>query len=98
MLNLDADDAPAIVLLVEDSPGDVVLMQEAFRDVNPPIEMHVAYDGVEAMKFLRTGSPRPDMILLDLNMPRMDGREVLALIKSDENLKSIPTVVLNESK
>ncbi len=90
------------VLLVEDSPGDVRLTQEAFRDANPSIRLHVATDGVEAMAFLRRegkhrDAPRPDLILLDLNLPRMDGREVLAHIKEDEGLKTIPTVILTTS-
>lgn len=90
------------VLLVEDSPGDVRLTQEAFRDANMDIRLHVASDGVEAMSFLRqedahADSPRPDFILLDLNLPRMDGREVLALIKADANLRTIPTVILTTS-
>lgn len=91
------------VLLVEDSPGDVRLTQEAFREANIAIKLHVASDGVEAMEFLRRegdhgGAPRPDLVLLDLNLPRMDGREVLALIKADEGLKSIPTVILTTSE
>ena len=74
---------PLQVLLVEDSPGDVRLTQEAFREANPSVRLHVASDGVEAMSFLRresehTQAPRPDLVLLDLNLPRMDGREVLA--------------------
>jgi two-component system, chemotaxis family, response regulator Rcp1 len=90
------------VLLVEDSPGDVRLTQEAFRDANSSIHLNVAADGVEAMAFLtRSGihanSPRPDLILLDLNLPKMDGREVLAHIKEDNNLKTIPTVILTTS-
>jgi chemotaxis family two-component system response regulator Rcp1 len=90
------------VLLVEDSPGDVRLTQEAFRDANSSIRLHVATDGVEAMAFLRregshADSPRPDLILLDLNLPRMDGREVLAHIKEDASLKMIPTVILTTS-
>jgi CheY-like chemotaxis protein len=94
---------PLQVLLVEDSPGDRRLTQEAFRDVNPFIQLHVADDGVEAMAFLRrmgtyAHAPRPDLILLDLNLPRMDGREVLALIKEDEALKTIPTVILTSSE
>ncbi len=93
---------PIEVLLVEDSPGDVRLTQEAFREANRAIHLHVANDGVEAMAFLnRTGihdhAPRPDLILLDLNLPKMDGREVLALIKEDESLKLIPTVILTTS-
>jgi len=94
---------PIEVLLVEDSPGDVRLTEEAFRDANGAIKLHVACDGVEAMRFLRhkgshAGSPRPDLILLDLNLPRMDGREVLAHIKDDEDLKTIPTVILTTSE
>ena len=90
------------VLLVEDSPGDVRLTQEAFRDANMDIRLHVASDGVEAMSFLRqedgfAESPRPDFILLDLNLPRMDGREVLAQIKADARLRTIPTVILTTS-
>lgn len=90
------------VLLIEDSPGDVRLTLEAFRDVGIAVHLHVANDGVDAMAFLRhegahADAPRPDFILLDLNLPKMDGREVLARIKSDENLKTIPTVVLTTS-
>jgi two-component system, chemotaxis family, response regulator Rcp1 len=96
------DNMPIEVLLVEDSPGDVRLTREAFRDANKAIRLHVAVDGVEAMAFLRrTGAhadaPRPDLILLDLNLPKMDGREVLAQIKEDEDLKTIPTVILTTS-
>jgi two-component system, chemotaxis family, response regulator Rcp1 len=95
-------DAPLEVLLVEDSPGDVRLTQEAFREANDSIHLHVAADGIEAMAFLRregknASAPRPDLILLDLNLPKMDGREVLAHIKDDERLKSIPTVILTTS-
>jgi two-component system, chemotaxis family, response regulator Rcp1 len=91
------------VLLVEDSPGDVRLTQEAFRAANREIRMHVAPDGVEAMAFLRkegryVEAPRPDLILLDLNLPKMDGREVLAHIKADAVLKTIPTVILTTSE
>ena len=93
---------PIEVLLVEDSPGDVRLTEEAFREANQAIHLHVANDGVEAMGFLRregahASAPRPDLILLDLNLPKMDGREVLAHIKDDENLKTIPTVILTTS-
>jgi CheY-like chemotaxis protein len=91
------------VLLVEDSPGDVRLTREAFRDANVSIRLHVASDGVEAMAFLRRQdehihAPRPDLILLDLNLPRMDGREVLAQVKEDPSLKTIPTVILTTSE
>ena len=94
---------PIQVLLVEDSPGDVRLTQEAFREANPSIHLHVANDGVEAMAFLRheganVNAPRPDLILLDLNLPKMDGREVLAHIKEDDSLKTIPTVILTTSE
>jgi two-component system, chemotaxis family, response regulator Rcp1 len=90
------------VLLVEDSPGDVRLTQEAFHDVNRSVQLHVATDGAEAMAFLRregahVHAPRPDLILLDLNLPKMDGREVLAHIKEDDSLKTIPTVILTTS-
>jgi CheY-like chemotaxis protein len=93
---------PMEVLLVEDSPGDVRLTQEAFRDANRSIHLHVATDGVEALAFLRkegvhVHAPRPDIILLDLNLPKMDGREVLAHIKEDDSLKTIPTVILTTS-
>jgi chemotaxis family two-component system response regulator Rcp1 len=97
------DGMPIHVLLVEDSPGDVRLTQEAFRDADATIRLHVASDGVEAMAFLRregihADSPRPDLILLDLNLPKMDGREVLVHIKEDESLKMIPTVILTTSE
>ncbi len=94
---------PLHVLLVEDNLGDVRLTQEAFREANRAIHLHVASDGVEAMAFLRhegvhSHAPRPDLILLDLNLPRMDGREVLAHIKADVDLKTIPTVILTTSE
>jgi two-component system, chemotaxis family, response regulator Rcp1 len=91
-----------VVLLIEDSPGDVRLLQEAFRDSNESIFLHVAADGVEAMAFLKQEGGhalalRPDLILLDLNLPKMDGREVLAQIKQDDSLRLIPTVILTTS-
>jgi len=91
------------VLLVEDNPGDVRLTREAFREANGSIHFHVASDGVEAMAFVRregayADAPRPDLILLDLNLPKIDGRDVLAQIKSDANLKTIPTVILTTSR
>jgi CheY-like chemotaxis protein len=94
---------PIEVLLVEDSPGDVRLTREALREANTSVRLHVAMDGVDAMAFLRregayAGVPRPDLILLDLNLPRMDGREVLAQIKRDDGLKLIPTIVLTTSE
>ena len=94
---------PIEILIVEDSPGDVRLTKEAFREANTAVHLHVAMDGVEAMAFLKkegahTQAPRPDIILLDLNLPRMDGRQVLSLIKEDEDLKTIPTVILTTSE
>jgi CheY-like chemotaxis protein len=91
------------VLLVEDSRGDVRLTQYAFQVANPTVRLHVVTDGVEAMAFLnRSGhhaeAPRPDLILLDLNLPKMDGREVLARIKANDALKTIPTVILTTSE
>ncbi len=102
MKAVDGDGVPKEVLLVEDSPGDVRLTQEAFRDADGSINLHLAADGVEAMAFLRQEgridrAPRPDLILLDLNLPKMDGREVLAQIKADDSLKAIPIVVLTTS-
>jgi chemotaxis family two-component system response regulator Rcp1 len=95
--------APIHVLLVEDSPGDVRLTREAFREANGAVHLHVASDGVEALAFLRQEAPyadvpRPDFILLDLNLPRMDGREVLAQIKADDDLRTIPVVILTTSE
>jgi two-component system, chemotaxis family, response regulator Rcp1 len=94
---------PLQVLLVDDSPGDRRLTQEAFRDVNPLIQLHMARDGVDAMAFLRqegtyADAVRPDLILLDLNLPKMDGRQVLAQIKGDHDLETIPTVILTTSE
>ena len=94
---------PIDVLLVEDSPGDVRLTREALRDANRAIHLHVAFDGIEAMSFLKregphARAPRPDLILLDLNLPKMDGREVLAQIKADEGLRLIPTIILTTSE
>jgi len=91
------------VLLVEDSPGDVRLTREAFHHAEISVRLNVAVDGVEAMAFLKregeyAEASRPDLILLDLNLPKMDGREVLALIKQDLNLKTIPTVILTTSE
>ncbi len=94
--------APIEVLLVEDSPGDVRLTREAFREANGAVSLSVAFDGVEAMAFLRrqgvyTRAPRPNLILLDLNLPKMDGREVLSQIKGDASLRLTPTVILTTS-
>jgi two-component system, chemotaxis family, response regulator Rcp1 len=94
---------PLEVLLVEDNPGDVRLTVEGLKEGKLRNNLHVARDGVEAMAFLNRageygGAVRPDLILLDLNLPRMDGREVLAAIKSDASLKMIPVVILTTSR
>ena len=94
---------PAEILLVEDNPGDVRLTMEALQEAKVLNTLHVAKDGIEAMAFLRreaehVNAPRPDFILLDLNLPRKDGREVLAEIKADDYLKSIPVIVLTTSE
>ncbi|MDD1718410.1 MAG: response regulator [Methanoregulaceae archaeon] len=91
------------ILLVEDNPGDVRLTKEGLKDSRIVNHIHVVGDGVEAMAFLRKegkyeDAPRPDLILLDLNLPRKDGRELLAEIKGDRDLKRIPVVVLTSSK
>jgi CheY-like chemotaxis protein len=94
---------PVEILLVEDSPGDVRLTREALREGKVRNNLSVVPDGVEAMAFLRregkyADSPRPDVILLDLNLPRKDGREVLAEIKADDRLRRVPVVVLTTSR
>jgi CheY-like chemotaxis protein len=91
------------ILLVEDSPGDVRLTKEALREAKVRNKLHVVNDGVEALAFLRRqgkydAAPRPDVILLDLNLPRKDGREVLAEIKDDDDLRRIPVVILTTSQ
>ena len=93
---------PINILLVEDNPGDVRLTQEAFKEGNITVNLEVARDGVEAIAYLRQQDPfpdaiTPDLILLDLNLPKRDGREVLAEIKTDPELKRIPVVVLTTS-
>jgi chemotaxis family two-component system response regulator Rcp1 len=102
MRSIGADAMPMEVLLVEDSPGDIRLTREAFKDAKVHINLHVAMDGIEAMAFLeREGkhadAPCPDLILLDLNLPKKDGREVLADIKESPTLKTIPVVILTTS-
>ncbi|WP_218566560.1 response regulator [Vallicoccus soli] len=91
------------VLLVEDDPGDVLMTREAFEDNKVRNTLHVVTNGVDAMAFLRkegdhAGAPTPDLVLLDLNLPRMDGREVLAAVKDDPELRRIPVVVLTTSE
>ncbi len=98
-----ANGSPVEILLVEDNPGDVRLTIEALKEAKVYNRLSVAGDGVEAMAFLRregkyADSPRPDVILLDLNLPRKDGREVLAEVKTDPQFKNIPVVVLTTSR
>src|SRR5689334_11074733 len=94
---------PVEVLLVEDDPGDVLMTREAFEEFKVRNNLNVVSDGEEAMAYLRregqyADAARPDLVLLDLNLPRMDGRQVLADIKGDEDLASIPVVVLTTSE
>jgi CheY-like chemotaxis protein len=94
---------PIEVLLVEDDPGDVLMTQEAFDEHKVRNKLNVVHDGEEALSYLRregdfADAPRPDLILLDLNLPRVDGREVLQVIKNDEDLRRIPVVVLTTSQ
>lgn len=94
---------PVEILLVEDNPGDVRLIQEIFKEGKILNNMHVTKDGVEALEFLRGGDPakgaaRPDIILLDLNLPKKNGRDVLAEIKADARLKLIPVIILTSSE
>ena len=91
------------LLLVEDNPGDVRLTQEALKSGQVQVNLNVARDGVEAMDFLRQraafqGAPKPDLILLDLNLPRKNGREVLSEIKSDPELRRIPVLIMTTSR
>lgn len=100
---IKSDTRPIEILLVEDNPGDVRLTLEAFKEGKVSNRLHVAKDGVEALAFLRhespfTSAPRPDIILLDLNLPKKDGREVLSEIKIDAQLRRIPVVILTTSK
>jgi len=94
---------PINVLLVEDDPGDTLMIKEAFEENKVRNELSCVADGVDALRFLRredeyADAPRPDLILLDLNLPRKDGREVLAEVKADESLRAIPVVVLTTSE
>ncbi len=99
MITVQPIGRPIEILLIEDNPGDVRLTIEGLRESKVRNTLHVAKDGVEAMDLLRRADgPRPDLILLDLNLPRMDGREVLTAIKSDPKLKIIPVVVLTTSR
>jgi two-component system, chemotaxis family, response regulator Rcp1 len=94
---------PVEILLVEDNLADARLMVEALKDCKVPNRLHIARDGIQALNFLHQDGefaqvPRPDLIFLDLNLPRKDGREVLAEIKADPNLKTIPVIVLTSSQ
>jgi chemotaxis family two-component system response regulator Rcp1 len=94
---------PIVVLVAEDNPTDVMIMREALASAKVRIELHVVSDGVQALEFLRrmgahAQAPRPDLILLDLNMPRKNGHEVLAELKADESLRRIPVVMLTTSQ
>jgi CheY-like chemotaxis protein len=98
-----ADIRPIEILLVEDSPSDAEFTNEALKEAKVRNHLSIVEDGVQAMEFLRrqgryTNAPRPDLIMLDLNLPRKDGREVLAELKADDNLRMIPVVVLTTSR
>jgi two-component system, chemotaxis family, response regulator Rcp1 len=102
-MSLPDDTPPIEILLVEDSPGDIRLTQEALREGKVRNHLHVVHDGEAALAFLHgegeyPGVPRPDVILLDLNLPKKDGREVLEQIKQDPELRSIPVVILTSSQ
>jgi chemotaxis family two-component system response regulator Rcp1 len=93
---------PVDILLVEDNEGDIRLMREIFREINPTARLHVVTDGADAMDFLLYQGPhlnahRPNLILLDLNLPKMHGRDVLALVKANPHLRTIPVIVLTSS-
>jgi CheY-like chemotaxis protein len=102
-MNANTVGIPVEILLVEDNPGDVRLAREGLSECKIRNNLHVVDDGVKAMAFLRrrdeyAKAPRPDLVLLDLNLPRKDGREVLREVKEDEKLRTIPVVVLTTSK
>jgi len=102
-MNVNTVGIPVEILLVEDNPGDVRLAREGLSECKIRNNLHVVDDGVKAMAFLRrqdeyARAPRPDLVLLDLNLPRKDGREVLREVKEDEKLRTIPVVVLTTSK
>ena len=102
-MNANTVGIPVEILLVEDNPGDVRLAREGLSECKIRNNLHVVDDGVKALAFLRrqdgyAKAPRPDIVLLDLNLPRKDGREVLREVKEDENLRTIPVVVLTTSK
>jgi chemotaxis family two-component system response regulator Rcp1 len=99
---IEPEEMSKTVLLVEDSLGDTRLAIEAFQEANKSVKLRLVRDGVAAMAYLRregkyADAPRPELILLDLNLPKMGGREVLAQIKADDSLKTIPTIILTTS-
>ena len=103
MIRKPGEAPPVEILLVEDNPGDYRLTQEALREGKVYNNLHWAQDGVEAIEFLKRrgkykDAPRPDIILLDLNLPKKDGRQVLSEIKQDDDLRYIPVVILTTSK
>ena len=103
MAERDRTAPPVEILLVEDNPGDVRLTKEALKEGKVYNNLHWAQDGVEALDFLKrrgkyANAPRPDIILLDLNLPKKDGRQVLSEIKQDDDLRYIPVVILTTSK
>jgi two-component system, chemotaxis family, response regulator Rcp1 len=103
MMNIEEIGRPIEILLVEDNPADVRLTIEVFKDARVHSHLSVVEDGVEALAFLRheekyAHAPRPDIVLLDLNLPKKDGLQVLAEIKEDENLKRIPVIILTTSQ
>jgi two-component system, chemotaxis family, response regulator Rcp1 len=102
-MSVNTASVPVEILLVEDNPGDARLAREGLNECKIPNNLHVVEDGVKAMAFLRrqgefAGVPRPDLMLLDLNLPRKDGRQVLREVKEDEILRMIPVVVLTTSR
>lgn len=102
-MNVSSSAQVVEILLVEDNPGDIRLTIEAFKDAKVANNLSVARDGEEAIQFLRKeksfqGAPTPDIILLDLNLPKLDGREVLEIIKEDQQLRTIPVVILTSSE
>jgi two-component system response regulator len=103
MNDIEISNRPVVILMVEDNPTDVLIAREGFSGAKMRNTLHVADDGIEAIEFLNqrgkyAGAPRPDLIVLDLNMPRKNGQEVLAEIKTDAHLKEIPVVILTTSK
>lgn len=103
MMRVHSTSMPIEILLIEDNPGDIRLTQEAFKDARVGNHVSIARDGEEALHFLRKehafhDAVTPDIILLDLNLPKLDGREVLEIIKNDKNLYNIPVVILTSSE